>query len=339
MEITLLGIDLAKEIFQLHGIDKAGKALMRKAVRRGQLLEFLATIKPCTVAMEACAGSHWLARKLVDYGHKVLLIPPQFVKPYVKGNKNDRADAEAICEAASRPSMHFVAVKGAWHLDVQAIHRARAARVRRRTVLANEIRAIFVENGVAFRKGIEQVRKLVPGLLADEQSELSAMAKELCAELFAELLELDDKIERLGARLRTIARTHEVCRRLLTVKGVAELSATAIVAATPNPAHFKNGRHFAAWLGLVPRHSGSGGKNRIGSITKRGDTYLRTLLVHGARAVVARSGGATDGPLKWVNDVKERRGYNKAAVALAHRNARVMWALMRGDRTAKKEAA
>jgi transposase len=333
MKPTLVGIDLAKEVFQVHGCDAKGRCVLRKKVRRGQLMAFLSAMDSCTVAMEACSGAHWLARKLLALGHKALLISPQHVKPFVKSNKNDSADAEAICEAASRPSMRFVCVKGAWHLDLQALHRARSCRVARRTALANEIRAIFTEAGVVFAKGIEHVRKLVPKLV--EESELTEIAQRLVRDLFSEFIALDAKIAEMTDELERIARQTEACQRLLSVPGIGPIAATAAVAACPNATHFRNGRHFAAWLGLVPRHSGSGGKNQLGGISKRGDSYLRTILIHGARAALRFAAAKKDRRSTWVTGLKERRGYNKASVALANKNARVIWAMLRFETTYK----
>lgn len=329
MQATLVGIDLAKDVFQLHGNDAKGKTVFRKKVRRGQLLVTLATLPRCTIAMEACSGAHWLARKAMALGHTVVLIAPQFVKPFVKTNKSDAADAEAICEAASRPNMRSVCVKSAWHLDVQAIHRVRSCRVRRRTALCNEVRALFFEHGVTVPKGIDKLRRLLPGLLADDTSELTSTARRLVEDLVAELIDLDGRIKAHEDELARIIKQSSACRRLLDVAGVGPLTATAFVAACPDPAHFRNGRHFAAYVGLVPRHSGTGGVNRLGGISRRGDTYLRGLLIHGARSVVQRSSAKRDRRSTWINGVKERRGFNKATVATANKTARVLWALLR----------
>jgi transposase len=279
--------------------------------------------------MEACSGAHWLSRKIMSMGHTVLLIPPQYVKPYVKTNKSDFADAEAICEAASRPSMRFVAVKGAAHLDLQAVHRVRSSRVGRRTAVINEIRALLTEAGIVFAKGPTQVRKLVPTFIADLGNELTADCRDLVQDLFSELLALDARIERLTNKLTAVAEQNEACRRILAVEGVGPMTATAIVAACPDPSHFRNGRHFAAWIGLVPKHSGTGGKVALGGISKRGDTQLRVLLIHGARTAIKRAHTKDDRRSKWVTAIKERRGYNKATVALANKNARIIWALLR----------
>jgi transposase len=332
MQATIVGIDLAKEVFQIHGNDAKGRRVFVKKIRRSHLLEFFETLPKTTVAMEACSGAHWLARKLIAMGHTALLIAPQFVKPFVKSNKNDAADAEAICEAASRPSMHFVAVKGSSHLDIQAIHRVRSCRVARRTAICNEIRALGAESGVVFARGATNVRKLVVAIVADMTNDLTSLTRQLMIDLHREMLELDERIEALSDQLESIAKQDEASARLLAVGGVGPMTATALVAACPDPSMFRNGRQFAAWLGLVPRHSGSGGKNRIGGMSKRGDSYLRTLLIHGARSVILRSAKSKDPRSAWIQAIRERRGANRAAVALANKNARVLWSLLhRGD--------
>lgn len=328
MKATIIGIDLAKEVFQVHGNDSKGQCLFRKRLRRGQLAPYIESMPQTTIAMEACSGAHWLARRFSALGHKVVLIAPQHVKPFVKSNKSDSADAEAICEAAVRPSMHFVAVKGQWHLDLQSLHRVRTCRVARRTAICNEIRALLTESGVVFAKGREQVVKLVPHLLQTETS-LSPITSDLVTDLYKELLEISEKIEVLTRKLENISKENETCQRLLAVGGIGPITATALVAACPDPAHFRNGRHFAAWLGLVPRHSGTGGKNIVGSISRRGDPYIRTLLVHGARSTVNYAAKRTDTRSRWLASIKDRRGYNKATVALANKNARIVWSLMR----------
>jgi transposase len=333
--VSLLGIDLAKASFQLHGNDERGKRVVSKTLGRKHLESFIANLPPCTIAMEACATAHWWGGRFAQYGHSVKLIAPQFVKPYVKGNKNDRADAEAIAEAASRPSMRFVPLKTATQLDVQAIHRVRTRLVAQRTALTNEMRGILMEQGIALAQGIDTLTEFVATLIAGAPETLvTPMCRETMIDLRAELAEVQEHIAVAERRLEQYARDHDAVQRLMTVPGVGMLTATAVVAAVPDPRVFKNGRQFAAWLGLVPRHEGTGGadKNRNGSITKRGDRYLRSLLVHGARAVLRLIDKRSDHYGKWAMKLKAERGYNRAAVAVANKNARVIWALLAGTK-------
>ena len=332
--VSVLGIDLAKASFQLHGIDERGKRVVGKTLKRHQLEAFVANLAPCTIAVEACGSAHWWAGRLAQYGHNVKLIAPQYVKPFVKGNKNDRADAEAIAEAASRPSMRFVPVKTSAHLDLQAIHRVRSRLVAQRTALTNEMRGILFEQGVVVAQGIETLRVLVVSLLRGGcNEEITPMCKETIADLLAELGDLEERIAMAERRLEMHARDSDVVQRLMTVPGVGLITATAMVAAVPDPHSFSNGRQFAAWLGLVPRHTGTGGadKNRLGRISKRGDRYLRCLLVHGARAVLLHVDKRTDRYGRWAAQLKAAKGWNKAAVAMANKNARIIWALLAGE--------
>lgn len=327
-ELTLIGIDLAKSVFQLQANDSKGRAKFRKKLSRSELAPFIQQLPATTIAMEACSGAHHLARKFQSFGHEVRLIAPQFVKPFVKGNKNDAADAAAICEAAVRPSMHFVPVKTSWHLDVQAIHRVRSRLVGSRTALVNEMRGILAETGLVVVQGIEPLRQFATRLVAERSEELTPMCRETIADLIDELATLEDRIAVQDRRLEDVVKVSDVCRRVMKVRGVGVVGATAIVAAVPHPSAFKNGRQFAAWLGLVPRHSGTGGKNRLGSISKRGDRYIRCLLVHGGRSAVRIAAKKDDKLSTWINGVKARRGYNKAAVALANKNARIIWTIL-----------
>lgn len=327
-DLTLVGIDLAKSVFQLQGNDAKGKAMFKKKLSRAELAPFIQQLPLTTIAMEACGGAHFWARKFQGFGHTVRLISPQFVKPFVKGNKNDAADAAAICEAAVRPSMHFVPIKSCWHLDVQTIHRVRERLVTSRTALTNELRAILIESGLAVSQGIETLRVFATGLVAERSELLTPMCRETVADLITELSSIEERIAVQNRRLEDIAKKSEVFGRIIEVRGFGLLGATAIMAAVPDPSVFKNGRQFAAWLGLVPRHSGSGGKNKLGRISKRGDRYLRCLLVHGARSAVRTAPKKNDKLSMWINSLRERRGYNKAAVALANKNARIIWALL-----------
>ncbi len=331
MNITTLGIDLAKNIFQLHGVNRHGKAMLAKKITRAKLQETVANLPPCLIGMEACAGSHYWARELGKLGHTVRLIAPQFVKPYVKSNKNDAADAEAICEAVSRPHMRFVPVKAIEQQDIQAVHRIRERRVKGRTALLNQIRGLLAEYGLIIPLKRNAVRRQLPRILEDSDNGLTALAREFVADLYEELQGLDQAVERYDAKIERLFKGNPVCQRLAKVEGVGPVTATALMAAGDAKA-FHNGRQMAAWLGLVPRQHGSGGKNVLLGISKRGDTYLRTLLIHGARAAVAAAKRKDDSRSRWINAIAARRGANIAAVALANKNARVLWALMaRGE--------
>jgi len=278
--------------------------------------------------MEATGSAHYWARELIRLGHTVKLMGPQFVKPYRKGSKNDSNDAVAICEAVARPDMHFVPVKTAEQQDIQAIHRIRQRLVAERTAKANQTRGLLAEYGIIVAQGIRRLKKQLPFILEDGENGLSPLARELFDDLYHQILELDDKVASCDQRIRKIFAASPVCQRLAKVEGIGPMIATAVVAAAGDGKNFKNGRQFAAWLGLVPNQYSSGDRRKLLSITKRGDRYLRTLLVHGARSVVRRSDGKSDGRSIWLIRIKERRNKNVAAVALANKNARIIWALL-----------
>lgn len=332
MEITVLGIDLAKTVFQLHGVDRNGKATLRKKVSRGQLKEIIANLPVCMIGMEACAGAHYWAREFKKFGHDVRLISPQFVKPYVKSNKNDAADAEAICEAVSRPNMRFVPVKQIEQQDIQCLHRVRERLVKSRTALVNEIRGLLGEYGIIIPQKIAHVRQKLPGIIEEPEMNLTSMTRALFSALLTELRSLDEKILDCDEKVGAIHKSHPVCKRLSKIPGVGPLTATAMIAAVSDPSAFKNGREMAAWIGLVPKQHSSGGKERLLGISKRGDVYLRTLLIHGARASLAWVENKEDRRSQWAKKLIERRGRNRAAVALANKNARTIWAIMRNDK-------
>lgn len=285
-------------------------------------------LAPCLIGMEACASSHYWARKFQQWGHEVKLMSPQFVKPYVKTNKSDRNDAEAICEAVTRPNMRFVSVKSIEQQDIQAIHRIRSGLVQRRTALANQIRGLLGEYGTVVPVGIKKLHQQLPLILEDAENGLSDLARELFADLYEQLKEVDHHVKRYNTKLEKLCQQSEVCSRLTQIPGVGTLSATAIVASVGDANVFKNGRQMAAWLGLVPRQYSSGGKSLLLGISKRGDRYLRTLLIHGARSVIRRINKAENSQNVWLNNLITRGGSNKACVALANKNARILWALM-----------
>jgi transposase len=344
MKVTAMGIDLAKNVFQVHGVDEQGKVVLRKQLRRSQMMVFFAQRTPCLVGMEACAGAHDWARRLINLGYTVKLMAPQFVKPYVKTNKNDAADAEAICEAVSRPNMRFVPVKTTDQQAVLALHRARHGFVRQRTAQGNQIRGLLSEYGVAMPQGIRNIRKCLPEILEDGKNMLPGLFRQLLRQLGEHLKTLDQLVKEMDQQIQQWHCHNEASQRLAAIAGVGPITATAMVASVGDARNFSNGRQLAAWLGLVPRQHSSGGKSLLLGISKRGDCYLRTLLIHGARSVIRCAGRRTrvqvPGNINmavtqsrtWLQSVVSRRGTNVAAVALANKNARVIWALLAHDR-------
>jgi transposase len=332
MHVKRIGVDLAKNVFQLHGVDRSDRVTVRKQLRRGQMHAYFKGLPPSLVGMEACATSHYWARELTRYGHCVKLIAAQFVKPYVKSGKNDANDAEAICEAVGRPSMRFVSIKSVEQQVMQAEHRIRSRLVRARTALGNEIRGLLGEFGIVVPIGIAQLRQALPVVLEQEDSGLTARFVQLLTELAEELRQIDDRIAVHDKRIQAAAREDDRIRRLLEIEGIGPVSASALVAAVGDGKQFASGRDMAAWLGLVPSQHSSGGKERLGHISKRGDTYVRTLLIHGARAALNASGGKEDARSRWAQALATRRNRNIATVALANKNARIAWAVLsRGE--------
>ena len=330
MKLKRIGVDLAKQVFQVHGVDSHEQVKCRKQLKRAQMLDFFRQLEPCLVAMEACGGSHYWARELIKLGHQVRLIAPQFVKPYVKSGKNDANDAEAICEAASRPTMRFVPIKTAEQQAGQSLHRIRSRLIRARTALVNEIRGLLGEFGLVIaQRGAAAAHRLLQQSLETPDNGLPGKMRELLKELQDELLAHDERLTRFDRELQQQARSDERCQRLLKVEGIGPISATAIVAAVGDAKQFSSARQFAAWLGLVPSQHSSGGKNQLGSISKKGDTYLRTLLIHGARSALLACKEKTDRRSLWVQQVQCRRNTNIATVALANKNARIIWAILR----------
>ena len=328
MKITMIGIDLAKNVIQVHGVDERGKAVLKKQLKRDQVAAFFANLPPCLIGMEACGSAHHWARKLQSFGHTVKLIAPQFVKPYVKTNKNDVADAEAICEAVSRPNMRFVPIKNAEQQAVLALHRARQGFVKARTAQANQIRGLLAEYGIVIPQGIGHIAKRLPEILEDGENELPGAFRQLLDWLGDHLKELDRQVGELEVQIQSWHRENEASKKLAKIPGIGPITASALVASIGDAKSFDNGRQLAAWLGLVPRQHSSGGKQMLLGISKRGDTYLRTLLIHGARAVIRvaeRKAGYAD---SWLARLMGRRNKNVAAVALANKNARTVWALL-----------
>jgi transposase len=335
--VTTIGIDLAKNVFQLHGMDKRGKRVFSKRLSREKLVDFLANTPPCLIGIEACTGAHYWARCFTKMGHTVKMMAPQFVKPYVKSNKNDKNDAAAIAEAVTRPDMKFVPIKSIEQQDIQMLHRARELLVKQRTALANQIRGLLAEYGIVIPQGIRYVRSSMMSILEDAENELTIKGRKIFNDLFEQFKSLDKETDNYTQELEKLARTHEKCQRLMAIEGIGPLIATAMIAAVGDAKVFKKGREFSAWLGLVPKQHSSGNKIRLLGISKRGNCYLRTLLIHGARSVV-RVSNKSDNRSLWIMSKKENIGQNKAAVALANKNARIAWALLAKDDIYRKSA-
>ena len=317
--VATIGLDIAKQVFQVHGADKSGRSLLRRKLRRGEVARFFAEIPPCLVGIEASGSAHHWARVISGLGHKVRLMAPQFVKPYVKSQKNDANDAEAICEAVTRPHMRFVPQKSIEQHDLQCLHRVRSRLVACRTQLINQIRGLLAEYRIVLPQQPGQIRRGLPAVLEDAENQLTGASRELFQSLYEELAELDQKIAAADNRIQVAFKNTPNCRRIAAVEGVGPLIATAVVGAISNGHAFENGRQFSAWLGLVPRQNSSGGKSRLLGISKRGDPYLRTLLIHGARSVVYRAKAKTDQRSLWIMDKQQRLGTTKACVAVANK--------------------
>jgi transposase len=333
MKITTIGIDLAKAVFQVHGVDERGKTVLRKQLKRKDVMSFFANREPCLIGMEACGGAHHWARELAKFGHTVRLMAPQFVKPYVKTNKSDRNDAEAICEAVARPNMTFVPVKTAEQQAVLGLHRGRQGFVKARTAQANQIRGLLAEYGMVIPQGIGHIAKRLPEILEDGENGLPGMMRQLLKGLGENLKHLDQQVEELERQIKLWHAGNEQSRKLEKIGGIGPLTASAYVATVGDAKSFRNARQVPAWLGMVPRHDGTGGKVKMGSISKRGDVYLRTLLIHGARAVIRQAERKPEQADGWLRKLIARRNKNIAAVALAARNARIAWALLAHERT------
>lgn len=338
VKAATIGLDIAKQVFQVHGADRTGRGVLRRKLRRNEMVRFFSELPPCLIGIEASGSAHYWARVLGELGHTVRLMAPQFVKPYVKSQKNDANDAEAICEAVARPSMRFVPQKSIEQQDLQCLHRVRSRLVACRTQLINQIRGLLAEYGIILPQHPGQVRNGLPRVLEDARNQLTGFGRELFQSLYEELAELDTKIGDADHRIQIAFQNHPDCRRIAAVEGVGPLIATAVVAAISNGHAFTNGRQFSAWLGLVPRQNSSGGKSRLLGISKRGDPYLRTLLIHGARSVVYRAKAKTDQRSLWIIDKQQRLGTTKACVAVANKNARIIWSLMAREQEYRRAA-
>jgi len=331
MDVTRVGIDLAKQVFQVHGVSNRGAVLIRKQLKRAEAAKFFATLPPCLVGMEACASAHHWARTIQAHGHTVKLMAPQFVKPYVKSHKNDAADAAAICEAVSRPSMRFVPIKNIEQQSVLALHRVRQGFIKARTAQANQIRGLLGEFGLVVPQGIGYITQRVPALLERAAGDLPGAFRQLIGRLLEHLRLLSLQVTDIDEQVKAWHRSTEASRRLEKIPGIGPITASALVATVGDAKNFDSGRQLAAWLGLVPRQHSSGGKPMLLGMSKRGDPYLRTMLIHGARSVIYRATQKAN-PQNWAFRVTARRNKNVAAVALANKNARIVWALLAHDR-------
>ncbi|RMF04122.1 MAG: IS110 family transposase [Alphaproteobacteria bacterium] len=330
MTIVTLGLDLGKNWIHMVGLDEDGRIALRRRVRRDRLLAQTANMSACLIGMEACCGAHHLGRALEAQGHTARLMPPQYVKPFVKSNKNDYRDAEASAEAVQRPTMRFVPLKGESQLDLQIIHRLRQRLVGCRTALINQLRAVLLERGITVAKRRRVLEKRLPDILADERNGLSPRIRRLIEEMRAEWRGLDRRIDALTAEITAAAKRDDACCRLCEIPGMGPLNATALVAAVGNGAVFDKGRDMAAWLGLVPREHSTGGKQRLLGISKRGNKYLRTLLIHGARAALPSLAARPDALGSWLRALLARAHRNVVVVALANKLARIAWAVLTG---------
>ena len=328
MKVTLIGIDLAKSILQVCGVNQAGKPVFNRQVRRNRLMELLMQHPKATVAMEACSGSNYWGRELQQRGFKVMLIPPQHVKPFVKGNKNDRNDAFAITEAARRPDLKCVEPRTLAQTDLIQVHRVLDRMIRQRTALINQIRGFLNEYGIVVAQGKEKLLAAMPDLLEDAENGLTPSSRALYQELYEQWRQANDAIDRIEKGLKNQANTNEAAQRLMKVRGVAVKISTATIAHAGNGHGYKSGRHFSANLGLVPKEHSSGGKQKLGGITKRGNHYLRRLLIQGAWSVVRNADKNDDRMSRWARQLVERRGKHKAVVAVANKMARIMWSML-----------
>ena len=333
---TTIGIDLAKNVFAIHGTDEKGHRTIRKELRRDKMAEFFANLPPCLIGMEACGSAHYWARKLELMGHNVRILPSQFVLPYVKSNKNDAADAEAICEAVTRPNMRFVPIKSVDQQAILSIHRARQGFVKARTAQANQLRGLLAEYGIVIPQGIHHLPVCIPEILEDGENELPSLFRELLATLLEQFNDLSQRVAEMEKHIKQWHKESEVSRRIGEIPGIGPLTATALIASIGDANTFENGRQVSAWLGLVPRQYSSGGKQNLQGISKRGDSYLRSLLIHGARAVVSTTKVKSETE-SWVGRILARKNVNVATVAVANRNARIVWALLKHNRQFKHD--
>jgi transposase len=329
MEVAFLGIDLAKNVFQLHGENADGQVVLQRRVRRDRVMAEVEALSPCTIGIEACTGAFYWQRRFEAVGHRVRIIAPQYVKPFAQHQNNDRNDAAAICRAVRQPDMRFVPGKTLAQLDIQALYRGRQRLVNHRTALVAQMRGLLLDRGLAFPQSIARARREIRALLDDGAAEISELFRSMLAQLNAIFRNLDEQIAWFDREIEKVFRSSETCLRLAKIREVGQKTATAIVAAVGDGAEFSNGRHLAAWMGLVPRQHSSGNRQRLFGISKRGDRHLRTLLIHGARAVVRTSSSRNDAQGAWIRDLQARRGAAKTIVAVANKNARVIFTMLK----------
>jgi len=338
--ITTIGIDLGKNTFHLVGFDQRGVIILQQKVSRAQLERRLANIPRCLIGMEACSGSHHIGRQLAALGHDVRLIPAQYVKPFLKGHKNDYRDAEAIAEAVQRPTMHFVAIKTPEQMDLLALHRVRSRLVSQRTGVTNQIRGFLIERGITVRQGVAPLRKALPDILSSQTGPLSPRMVSLIVDLVQDWRRLDERIAAVSAEIEALAQQDDSCQRLMTVPGIGPIVSSAVVAAIGNGAGFQQGRDFGAWLGLVPRQESTGDRTILGKISKRGNKYLRTLFVQAAHVVLERRPrAAMRGLWPWIEQASKRLHRNMLAIALANKLARIAWAVLARGRAYQPKVA
>lgn len=338
MDIAVLGIDLGKNTCSIVGLDASGQVVLRRRMQRKTILNFAAKLSPCIIAMEACCGAHHLGRILAAQGHTVRLMSPEYVRPYVKAQKNDDRDAEAIAEASTRPTMRFVALKTQEQLDMQTIHRARDRVVAERTSLMNQLRAVLLERGIVVPQGRAKLKVRLTELLAQACAELSPRIRSLLEDMLLRWKAFDERIAAFDAEFAAEAKRNEAANRLTSIPGIGALNATALVAAIGDAQTFARGRDLAAWLGLVPRQMTTGGKPCLLGITKRGSKYLRKMLIQGARAALPTLSRSNTGLGKWLRGLLARAHANTVVVALAAKMARIIWALLRHNRTFEQRA-
>lgn len=332
MSIVILGIDLGKNSCSLAGLDERGEVVLRRRMRPSSVIAFTAKLESCTIAMEACCGAHYLGRRLAAQGHNIRLMPPEYVRPYVKAQKNDERDAEAIAEAATRPTMRFVELKSQEQLDIQTLHRVRSRLVSARTALINQLRAILLERGTTVPQGRSKFEKAIDAMLGDPDLVPEGRIRTLMTEIREEWATLDRRIRVFDREFVELARVDDATRRLTMIPGIGALNATALVAAVGKASHFRRARDLGAWLGLVPRQHTTGGKPRLLGISKRGNTYLRTLLIHGARAALRTLSTSDTGLGAWLRGLLARCHINTVIVALANKLARIAWVMLRHEK-------
>ena len=337
-DIKVLGIDLAKDVFQLHGTDIKGNRVLKKRLNRKKLIEFIANLKPCLIGIEACLGAHYWARTFEKMGHTVKIMAPKFVKPYIKSNKNDANDAAGIAEAVTRPDMRFIAVKSIEQQDILLLHRARELVMKQKIALVNQMRGLLIEFGIVIPKGVSHMSKFIQ-ILEDNKTQLTEKSTTVFIRMHEQFKKYNEQIALYDNDIEQTSAENSMCQEIIKIEGVGIITASAIVATVGDAKVFKNGRQMAAWLGLVPSQHSSGNTIKLSGISKRGDNYVRKLLVHGARSIVNNCEKKTDKKSKWVADKKNRLGYNKSTVALANKNARIIWAIMTTGECYRKSIA